>query len=1080
MRRRTAPMPAFIRPDVCGRFRRAGRLALTAVLLSQLVPAAPAFAQTRRPAAKRTAAAAPEAAATPEATPTPTPTPEPQTARPRLILRGAPARTRKVEPSPAPVLSGGPAQKSAPVLARPLSPSRKQTEVGPYESLTGPIETESITADSVTLVSFEELSKMVARRPAGKEAPAYQAIPSPGRAPAPPAVQGGEAQPQWGVPQSDVPQPNVPSPSPSQSFLAQEDAPKVGTGTFTIPPDTTGAVGLDKVFTQTNANFRIHNKLTGAALSTVSSETFWSSTGATGVFDPRVVYDPYQNRWIVAAVSNASSAQSSVLIGVSTTSDPQGTYLLFRVVVGAAVGSAAPFANGGWADFPMIGFNKNWVTIGYNMHAITNNLFVRGETLVLNYPALRTGVLSGSRVNLGGNFCVHPATTLSPTENTLYLLQQANPATAGLVVYTISGTPSSISIAQFGLFTRPGGGWVEPVGDILPQNCVPGSPVATFACPASPQKLETSDSNIRGNVVSRNGKLFYSQTVGIDLPGGDPIDHTAAQWTVATPTFTPAVPPSTPASLSLTFDDGGRVEDATATATNGGKWYSYTSVAVNRNNDLLLGFSEFESDDFVDAAYTFRAAGDAAGTMRDTVVFKEGEDYYDKDFGTGRNRFGDYSHAVVDPVNDADLWTIQEYAQTRVVALPPTVDNPANGLGSNSSRWSTWWAKLALASPGAEGDLVISEFRLRGPAGAEDEYVEVHNATSGAITVTTTDASAGYAIAASDGIVRCIIPNGTVIPARGHYLCTNSDGYSLAAHPAGVATNATGDASFTADIPDNVGVALFNTATNANFSLATRLDAVGSAAEANPLYREGAGYPAIATTSDLEHAFFRDSCGKGGSTSTLGPCPSGGFAVDTDDNAADFVFADTNGTNTNAGQRLGAPGPENLSSPVQRNSGIAAPNLDPAVSSTSPPNRVRDLTSDPANNSTFGTLLFRKTITNNTGAPITRLRFRLIDITTFPALATFADLRARTSSVELVSITGPNPACPSNVCAVQATTLEEPPTQPNGGGFNSSLSVGTVLLASPVPNGQSVNVQFLLGIQQTGRYKFYINVEVLP
>jgi len=52
--------------------------------------------------------------------------------------------------------------------------------------------------------------------------------------------------------------------------------------------------------------------------------------------------------------------------------------------------------------------------------------------------------------------------------------------------------------------------------------------------------------------------------------------------------------------------------------------------------------------------------------------------------------------------------------------------------------------------------------------------------------------------------------------------------------------------------------------------------------------------------------------------------------------------------------------------------------------------------------------------------------------------------------------------------------------RPEGGGFNSTLSAGTVVLATPLANGQSINIHFLLGIQATGRYKFYLNVEVLP
>lgn len=80
--------------------------------------------------------------------------------------------------------------------------------------------------------------------------------------------------------------------------------------------------------------------------------------------------------------------------------------------------------------------------------------------------------------------------------------------------------------------------------------------------------------------------------------------------------------------------------------------------------------------------------------------------------------------------------------------------------------------------------LLISEFRVRGPNGANDEFVEIYNNSDSPHVVASSDGSIGYSVAASDGIARCVIPNGTVIPARGHYLCANTVGYSLAAYPA--------------------------------------------------------------------------------------------------------------------------------------------------------------------------------------------------------------------------------------------------------------------------------------------------------
>jgi hypothetical protein len=375
---------------------------------------------------------------------------------------------------------------------------------------------------------------------------------------------------------------------------------------------------------------------------------------------------------------------------------------------------------------------------------------------------------------------------------------------------------------------------------------------------------------------------------------------------------------------------------------------------------------------------------------------------------------------------------------------------------------------IALAG---QAQLIISEFRVRGPNGANDEYIEIYN-NSGA-DHTVAGGGTGYGVAASDGVARGIIPNGTVIPAKGHYLIVNSVGYSLASYPAGDGTTATGDATYTTDIPDNAGIAIFNTSVAGDFTLANRLDAVGSTSEANTVYKEGTGYPAL-TPFSIDYCFRRKTYS--------------GPVEDTNNNAADFEFDDTNGTSAGAGQRLGAPGPENLSSPTSRTANLVVQRLDMTVPANAPPNMLRDFTSDPANNSTFGTLDLRYRITNNTGGAITRLRFRIDSIWTFPAPSGFADLRTRTSTAVVVagvndpatcSSTG-TPGTPPCTVTVQGTTLEQPPSQPNGGAFNGTFSAGTVTLATPLANGASVNVRLLFGIQQNGAFTVKFTPEILP
>ena len=387
----------------------------------------------------------------------------------------------------------------------------------------------------------------------------------------------------------------------------------------------------------------------------------------------------------------------------------------------------------------------------------------------------------------------------------------------------------------------------------------------------------------------------------------------------------------------------------------------------------------------------------------------------------------------------------------------------------------------------AAGEVIISELRLRGPAGAEDEFIELYNNTDSPITVEANDATAGWTVVLSDGTITgpiFTIPNGTVIPARGHLLGGNSNGYSLCNYPGGdgspiistakapepvalaapcVANGLNGtfahtipDRSWDFDVPDGAGVALFATTNGTNFTAATRLDAVGFT-NSPALFKEGNGITTV-VTANLEHTYYRD-------LSNVTP-------RDTADNASDFLLVGTApGLQVT---RLGAPGPENLLSPIVNNTTIAGTLLEPSVSSSSAPNRERNsLAVGP--NADFGTMLIRRTITNNTGQPISRLRFRIINITSFDTpgcSAGCADLRALTSTDEIL-VGGPQPVF------VLGVRLEDPPEQPAGGANNSSLSADVITILNPIPPGESRNIVFKLGVMRTGSFRFFVNIEAL-
>ncbi|HEX6189839.1 MAG TPA: hypothetical protein VFZ40_17315 [Pyrinomonadaceae bacterium] len=67
-----------------------------------------------------------------------------------------------------------------------------------------------------------------------------------------------------------------------------------------------------------------------------------------------------------------------------------------------------------------------------------------------------------------------------------------------------------------------------------------------------------------------------------------------------------------------------------------------------------------------------------------------------------------------------------------------------------------------------------------------------------------------------------------------------------------------------------------------------------------------------------------------------------------------------------------------------------------------------------------------------------------------------------------------------NPVTVRGTIVETPPEQSFGAGWNNSLvpSIGRVLmLSTALGSGESISVQFLLGVMQTGRFSFFVNID---
>jgi outer membrane protein assembly factor BamB len=474
-------------------------------------------------------------------------------------------------------------------------------------------------------------------------------------------------------------------------------------GGCSIPPDTHGAVGPNHLMEVLNTQVQVQDRTGAVVWGPVEIDDFWApvnppippAAAPDGVFDPRVHYDPFDDRWITVACDEKAVPnpdQSAILVGVSQTGDPTAAWFRDRIDVDGA--------NQVWADYPNVGFNGKWVAVQVNMFNVSDSQFNRSHIYVFDKTELYAGTFNPTLFTLltlgqppaeryGGTQV--PAATYDAAEGDLYLLQKWNAGAGLLRLYWITGPAGAPVLLGLNTDTprfaqspvpwdRSAPAAPDPI-NFAPQIEPPIAVEGCQTCLSGPCRIQTNDDRIQ-NAVLRNGTLWATHT--IFLPAGGPT-RSSLQWWQLDP-LNPLVPLQR-----------GRVDDPT-----GSRFFAFPSIAVNKHDDVLLGYSSFEGTQYPSGSYSFRTAFDPPNTMQPESIMKDGEACYLKDFtdfGTGRNRWGDYSATVVD-ADDTKLWTLQEYAAF------PDVTEPEPWF---RDKWGTWWGMLDTTRTITIADASVAE-----------------------------------------------------------------------------------------------------------------------------------------------------------------------------------------------------------------------------------------------------------------------------------------------------------------------------------------------------------------------------------
>ena len=446
--------------------------------------------------------------------------------------------------------------------------------------------------------------------------------------------------------------PLSPSPIPVLSFLGYVDP------TRTIPPDTHGAVGPNHVVTATNDYLLIQSK-SGEEINRIAISSF---TGVATSCDPYIQYDPESKRFFYSAIECNPVNGNKMAVLVSNTSDPSQGWYRYSFVPDTSY----------LLDHPYLGFDNRWVIIsGRKFPQSTSSftgtiLFVLDKATLLANQPITFGV-NAQRLEKGRTDGDSPLpVTLygtNPSPNTFYILQSWNGLNSSIRLSTVTGNlPNATwnTSAPDAVFALGGTPWISAPGSIVEQL-------------SEPRKLETNDSRISSGVMV-NGNIWCTHHIGIsDI-------NVAVQWWQLN---------GKPGTSFGSVLQRGRIG---AGIDNSYRWFP--SIAVNENEDVLIGYTVSTNISRVSAAYSFRTKTTPVNSTMEENIYKVGLSTYFKDFGGPTGRWGDYSHSSLDPV-DGSLWTIQEYADQRT------------GTADNQSRYGVWWAQVKPASTLIQTDAAV-------------------------------------------------------------------------------------------------------------------------------------------------------------------------------------------------------------------------------------------------------------------------------------------------------------------------------------------------------------------------------------
>lgn len=396
------------------------------------------------------------------------------------------------------------------------------------------------------------------------------------------------------------------------------------------PPDDCGTAGPNHFMQTINTVYAIYDKAgTLVAGPTNLNQLFGSVPGANrNDGDPIILYDEQADRWLVTEFSIPFSGPNYMLMAVSTTNDPTGTWHQYSFQVAAM------------PDYPKFGIWQDGYYMGDN-NGSGNDIYVMERAPMLTGgTAQLIGFNNPYRpASSDGFMCVPPLDNdgaFAPAGSPGLFIAFNDDALGGgsdqLWVYELDAdwtTPSNSTFAR-----------VQQI-DVDPFNANFGPTWNNIPQKGTGQKLDGIPQVVMNVPQYRNFGTYETMvlchTVKVDASG-----LAGIRWY----------------ELRRTTGDWSVRQQGTYAPDSDCRWMG--SIMLNGSNTIALGYSISSTNLNPSIRYTAQSPAEYTNA---TGLFDIPEDtiFESSNSQTGANRWGDYSQMSVDPVDDETFWFTTEY-----------------------------------------------------------------------------------------------------------------------------------------------------------------------------------------------------------------------------------------------------------------------------------------------------------------------------------------------------------------------------------------------------------------------------------